>query len=344
MGELTIAATYHIVLLISKQKETQLKTNWSRERVDALYALPFNELLFQAQTIHRQYFSPNEVELCTLLSIKTGTCPEDCAYCPQSGHYKTGLQKEKLLPLDDVLKQAEEAKNNGATRFCMGAAWRHPNDKDFTKVLEMIREVKSLGLETCVTLGMLTEDQVKQLKEAGLDFYNHNLDTSKEYYEKIITTRTYQDRLDTLHHVREGDIKVCCGGIIGMGESREDRIGLLVQLANLPKAPESVPINRLIPIPGTPLADTDLIDNFEFIRTIAIARVMMPSSIVRLSAGREGMSDEMQALCFMAGANSIWLGDKLLTANNPSTQSDEQLFKKLGLISRTQSLSETACC
>jgi biotin synthase len=318
-----------------------LKKNWSHDNAGALYALPFNELLFQAQTVHRQHFAPNEVELCTLLSIKTGTCPEDCAYCTQSGHYKTGLQKEKLLSLSEVIQQATEAKNNGATRFCMGAAWRHPADKDFIKVLEMVRAVKEVGLEACVTLGMLTDTQAEQLKEAGLDFYNHNLDTSPDYYKKIITTRTYQDRLDTLQHVRDSDIKVCCGGIIGMGESREDRIALLIQLANLPKPPESVPINHLMPMPGTPLANVASLDSFEFIRTIGVARIMMPSSIVRLSAGRENMSEEMQALCFMAGANSIFLGDKLLTADNPSKQKDDQLFQKLGLIARNQSFSET---
>lgn len=311
---------------------------WNRETAAQLYDMSFNDLLFKAHSIHRQFFSSNEVELCTLLSIKTGTCPEDCAYCPQSGHYKTGLQKEKLLSTEEIIKNAKAAKECGATRFCMGAAWRHPSDKDFTKVVEMIKEVKALGLETCVTLGMLTADQAEKLKESGLDFYNHNLDTSPEYYKQIITTRTYQDRLDTLGHVRNNNIKVCCGGIIGMGESREDRIGLLIELANLPTPPDSVPINRLIPVPGTPLAEAKTIDQFEFIRTIAVARIMMPSSIVRLSAGRESMSEEMQALCFFAGANSIFFGDKLLTTGNPDTEQDLQLFSKLGIKAKNESL------
>lgn len=315
------------------------KKTWTSNEVQQLYEHSFLELIFKAQTIHREYFNPAEIELCTLLSIKTGACPEDCAYCPQSGHFKTGLQKEKLFDLEEVKQRAQEAKEKGATRFCMGAAWRNPPEKEFPNVLEMIKTVKSLGMETCVTLGMLTEKQAAQLKEAGLDFYNHNLDTSPEYYKKIISTRTYEDRLNTLNHVRCADIKVCCGGIIGMGESREDRIELLVQLANLPKAPESVPINRLIPIQGTPLETTSQIDNFEFIRTIAIARIMMPTSIVRLSAGREDMSEEMQTLCFMAGANSIFSGEKLLTAANPDIHEDQIMFKKLGMKATSQSLA-----
>lgn len=304
---------------------------WNANAVAELYELPFLDLLFQAQTIHRKHFAPNEVQWATLLNIKTGLCPEDCAYCPQSAHYETSLAKEKLFDLDSVLTQAQAAKNLGSTRFCMGAAWRSPPKKEFPRVLEMIKEVKKLGLETCVTLGMLNREQAQQLQAAGLDFYNHNLDTSPEFYEKIITTRTYQDRLDTLEHVRTAGINVCCGGIIGLGEGRHDRINLLVELANLPEPPLSVPINRLMPIGGTPLEKTAKIDNFEFIRTIAVARIMMPTSYVRLSAGRDSMSEEMQALCFMAGANSIFAGEKLLTAPNPEIDADALLFKKLGL-------------
>jgi biotin synthase len=319
-------------------------TSWDRQSVEALYDLSFLELLYRAQTVHREHFKQNEIELCTLLSIKTGTCPEDCAYCPQSGHFKTGLQKEKLFDVEEVRKQAVQAKEAGASRFCMGAAWRNPPEKEFPKVLEMVKTVKSEGLEACVTLGMLTDQQALQLKEAGLDFYNHNLDTSPEYYEKIITTRTYDDRLTTLSHVRQAGINVCCGGIICMGETRADRIGLLLQLVNLPKPPDSVPINRLIPIKGTPLANTDKIDDFEFVRTIAVARILMPKSVIRLSAGREGMSDELQTLCFMAGANSIFFGDKLLTAANPEADDDMQLFKKLGIKGTSQSLASQAVC
>lgn len=313
------------------------KVTWTKSEVENLYALPLFDLLYKAQTIHRERFKANEIELCTLLNIKTGTCPEDCAYCPQSAHYDTGLQKENLFDVEKVKKEALEAKNAGATRFCMGAAWRNPPTKEFPKVLAMIKEVKALGLETCVTLGMLNDEQAQQLKTAGLDFYNHNLDTSPEHYKKIITTRTYEDRLNTLENVRKADINVCCGGIIGLGETREDRIEFLLQLANLPKAPESVPINRLIPIQGTPLEKTAPLDNLEFIRTIAVARIMMPTSIVRLSAGRDKMSDEMQTLCYFAGANSIFFGDKLLTAGNPEQDADMQLFAKLGMKATTQS-------
>ena len=309
----------------------QRTTIWMQSDVEKLYLAPFISLLCQAQAIHRENFNPDEVQLGSLLSIKTGTCPEDCAYCPQSAHYQTGLQKEKLWDLNSVLEHAALAKKNGATRVCMGAAWRHPTDKDLQKVIPMIQGVKALGLETCVTLGMLRADQAEQLKAAGLDFYNHNLDTSPDFYKKIISTRTYQDRLETLAHVREAGIHVCCGGIIGMGETREDRMELLLQLANLPTAPESVPINRLVPIPGTPLADVEPISNIEFIRTIAIARIMMPHSVIRLSAGRETMSEEMQMLCFMAGAGSIWLGDKLLTAGNRESGVDEVMLEKLGI-------------
>jgi biotin synthase len=269
--------------------------------------------------------------LCTLLSIKTGACPEDCAYCPQSGHYQTGVKREKLLPLENVIALAQQAKDQGATRFCMGAAWRGPSKKDLPAVINMITAVKKIGLETCVTLGMLDADAAQQLKVAGLDFYNHNLDTSPEYYPQIISTHTYQDRLDTLQHVQNADLRVCCGGIIGMGESRRDRAALLSQLANLPQQPESIPINRLIPIPGTPLEGTDNIDNFEFIRTIAITRIMMPKAMIRLSAGRMSMSEETQALCFLAGANSMWLGDKLLTTQNPDHDKDTHLLAKLGM-------------
>jgi len=307
------------------------KPLWTLERVKQLYELPFNELLFQAQSIHRQHFKPDEIEFCTLLSIKTGTCPEDCAYCPQSGHYQTGLERENLLDVNEVITQAKLAKANGSKRFCMGAAWRNPPKKEFPKVLAMIKAVKDLGLETCVTLGMLDDEQAADLKTAGLDFYNHNLDTSPEFYQHIITTRTYQDRLDTLQRVRQAGIHVCCGGILGMGETRQDRMELLMQLANLPKPPESVPINKLIPIPGTPLAHQAPLDNFEFIRTIAVARLLMPQSVIRLSAGRENMSEEMQTLCFLAGANSIWLGEKLLTTPNNKQTSDEVLLKKLGI-------------
>lgn len=304
---------------------------WDLSTVETLFKMPFLKLIFKAQQIHRKHFSPNEIECCTLLSIKTGTCPEDCAYCSQSGHYQTGLKKEKLLPLDQVIEQARIAKANGSTRFCMGAAWRNPPEKQFQHVIEMIKAVKAMGLETCVTLGMLTEDQSLQLSEAGLDFYNHNLDTSPEHYEKIISTRTYADRLNTLTHVRNAGIKVCCGGILGIGETEADRISLLIQLANLAVPPESVPINALVPIIGTPLENCEKIDNFEFIKTIAAARIMMPTSVIRLSAGRKEMSEEMQCLCFMAGANSIWLGDRLLTTPNNEQNDDLQFLHKLGM-------------
>ena len=314
---------------------------WTAENITHLFNLPLNELLFEAQAIHRQHFNSNEIELCTLLSIKTGTCPEDCAYCPQSGHYATDVEREKLLDISEVITHAQRAKANGATRFCMGAAWRNPPAKQFPQVIEMIKAVKALGLEACVTLGMLSEEQSRQLHEAGLDYYNHNLDTSPEYYKKIITTRTYQDRLDTLQHVKSAGINVCCGGILGMGETREDRIEFLLQLVNMAEPPASIPINRLIPIKGTPLEKSPLIDNFEFIRTIAITRIMMPRSVIRLAAGRENMSDEMHTLCFLAGANSIFYGDTLLTAKNPETDRDITLIKKLGMMPRTN--SSTTC-
>ncbi len=308
-----------------------LRHDWSYEEIKDLFELPLLDLVFQAQTIHRQYFAPNQVQKSTLLSIKTGSCPEDCGYCPQSAHYNTKLEKEKLFDLEDVLAKARSAKESGATRFCMGAAWRKPPKKELPQVAEMIKEVKAMGLETCVTLGMLDQDDVESLKEAGLDYYNHNLDTSPEYYKEIISTRTYQDRLDTLEKVRNAGINVCCGGIIGMGEKRDDRIKLLQQLANLPDHPQSVPINRLVAVKGTPLQDTQEMDPFEFIRTLAIARIIMPKSMVRLSAGRETMSDELQALCFMAGANSIFCGEKLLTTPNPEADRDLALFQRLGI-------------
>lgn len=308
-----------------------LRHDWTLREIEALFNLPFNDLLFQAHSAHRRYHDANAVQISTLLSIKTGACPEDCKYCSQSGHYNTGLEKEKLLEIQRVVEEAQNAREKGASRFCMGAAWRSPRDKDMPYVLEMVRQVKSLGMETCMTLGMLDKQQAEALAEAGLDYYNHNLDTSPEYYNAIITTRTYQDRLDTLQNVRDAGMKVCCGGILGMGETRSDRAGLLMQLANLPDHPESVPINMLVKIAGTPLEGTDDIDPFEFVRTIAVARIIMPASFVRLSAGREAMNDQMQSLCFFAGANSIFYGEKLLTTSNPEATHDRQLFDRLGI-------------
>ena len=322
-----------------QQHQTAIRHDWTEQEVQALFDLPFNDLLFQAQLVHRQNFNPNEVQVSTLLSIKTGACPEDCKYCPQSGHYNTGLEKERLMQVEAVLEKAKKAKQSGSTRFCMGAAWKHPADKDMPYVIEMVKGVKALGLETCMTLGMLDENKAGQLADAGLDYYNHNLDTSPEFYDKIITTRTYQDRLDTLHNVRESGMKICSGGILGMGETANDRIGLLRQLANLPTQPESVPINMLVKVKGTPLENAEDLDNLDFIRTIAVARIMMPKSHVRLSAGRESMSDEMQAMTFMAGANSIFYGECLLTTPNPETHHDLQLFKRLG-INPEQRISE----
>lgn len=309
-----------------------IRHDWQSDEIKALFNLPFNDLLFQAQLIHRQHFSPNQVQISTLLSIKTGACPEDCKYCPQSARYTTGLEKERLMQVELVLKRAAEAKANGATRFCMGAAWKNPQKRDMPFLLDMVKGVKAMGLETCMTLGMLTPDQAQDFSQAGLDYYNHNLDTSEAYYREIITTRTYQDRLDTIDHVRSAGMKVCSGGIVGMGEQQLDRIGLLRSLANLPQHPESVPINMLVKVAGTPLEDTPALDEFEFIRTIAVARIIMPKSYVRLSAGRESMSEQTQALCFMAGANSIFYGCKLLTTDNPDEDRDKQLFTKLGLI------------
>lgn len=310
---------------------TETRHNWTLAEVNELFALPFNDLLFKAQCLHREHFDPNEVQVSTLLSIKTGACPEDCKYCPQSARYSTGLEKEQLLEVEKVLKRAKEAKEIGSTRFCMGAAWRNPRDRDMPYIIEMIKGVKGLGLETCMTLGMLTKEQAMSLKEAGLDYYNHNLDTSPEHYGEIITTRTYEDRLNTLANVRDAGMNVCSGGIVGLGETANDRSGLLMALANLPRHPESVPINMLVKVQGTPLDNVDDLEHFEFIRTIAVARIMMPKSHVRLSAGREGMNEQMQALCFMAGANSIFYGCKLLTTTNPDEHFDKKLFKKLGI-------------
>lgn len=311
--------------------DTALRHDWTVTEIEDLFARPFNDLLFQAQQIHRQHFDPNAVQVSTLLSIKTGACPEDCKYCPQSAHYHTGLDRERLMAVNKVLEEAKAAKEQGASRFCMGAAWRNPKARDMPYVIEMVKGVKELGLETCMTLGMLSEEQAKMLQQAGLDYYNHNLDTSPEFYGEIISTRTYQDRLTTLQNVRDAGMKVCAGGIVGMGESRRDRAGLLQQLANLPQHPESVPVNMLVKVAGTPFAEIDDLDPFEFVRTIAVARILMPESFVRLSAGREDMNDEMQALCYLAGANSIFYGERLLTTANPEADKDRQLFERLGL-------------
>jgi biotin synthase len=309
--------------------------DWSREEVRTLFALPFPELIFRAQSVHRAHFDPTEVQISTLLSIKTGGCPEDCAYCPQSARYDTGVKAEKLMNLDAVLAEARAARAAGASRFCMGAAWREPKDRDLDKVCEMVAGVRALGLETCATLGMLTAEQARRLKSSGLDYYNHNLDTSPDYYGEIITTRTYRDRLDTLGHVRDAGIHVCCGGIVGMGEDVEDRVGMIATLANLPVHPESVPINMLVKVEGTPLAHARPLDPIDFVRTIAVARITMPQSVVRLSAGREDMSDETQALCFLAGANSIFYGPKLLTTPNPGRDRDMVLMDRLGMVPMT---------
>jgi len=320
-----------------------VRHDWTREEVRALFALPFPELIFHAQRIHRLHFDATEVQMSTLISIKTGGCPEDCAYCPQSAHYETGVKAEKLMRVDAVIAEARSAKSAGASRFCMGAAWREPKDRDLDQVCDMVQGVKAVGLETCATLGMLTQPHARRLKAAGLDYYNHNLDTSPEYYGAIITTRTYQDRLGTLAHVREAGIRVCCGGIVGMGESAEDRIGMIATLASLPVHPESVPINVLVKVEGTPLARGEAIDPIDFARTIAAARITMPKSVVRLSAGREDMSVETQALCFLAGANSIFYGPTLLTTPNPERDRDLQLLDKLGLVPMRQGgLARTA--
>ncbi|EGQ8485072.1 biotin synthase BioB [Vibrio parahaemolyticus] len=312
----------------------EVRHNWTHAEVRDLMEKPFMDLLFEAQLVHRQYQQTNHVQVSTLLSIKTGACPEDCKYCPQSARYTTDIEKERLMEVERVLDAAQKAKNAGSTRFCMGAAWKNPKERDMPYLTDMIKGVKDMGLETCMTLGMLTPEQAKQLANAGLDYYNHNLDTSPEFYGNIITTRTYQDRLDTLSHVRDAGMKICSGGIIGMGESANDRAGLLVELANLPTHPESVPINMLVKVKGTPLETVDDVEPFDFIRLIAIARIMMPQSAVRLSAGRENMNEQMQALCFMAGANSVFYGCKLLTTPNPSEDKDMMLFKKLGINSQ----------
>ncbi|MCM5703580.1 biotin synthase BioB [Larsenimonas salina] len=305
--------------------------DWTRAEITELFELPFFDLLYRAHSVHRQHFDPNAVQVSMLLSIKTGACPEDCKYCPQSGHYNTGLEKEKLMAVNKVLEDAARARDAGASRFCMGAAWKSPTERDLPAVLEMVKGVKALGLETCMTLGRLTPEQAQALSDAGLDYYNHNLDTSPEYYGDIITTRTFGERLDTLANVRDAGMKVCCGGILGMGETEQDRVGLLEQLATLPTHPESVPINMLIRIPGTPLEHVEDLDPIEYVRTIAVARILMPRSYVRLAAGREYMSDDTQALAFFAGANSIFYGERLLTAGNPEADKDKALFGKLGL-------------
>ncbi|MDR3214615.1 MAG: biotin synthase BioB [Azoarcus sp.] len=306
---------------------------WSVAEVEALFALPFLDLMFRAQEVHRAHFKAGEVQRSTLLSIKTGGCSEDCGYCSQAARYQTGLARESLMPLDEVMERARAAKADGSSRFCMGAAWRSPKEKDLAAVIEMVREVKKLGLETCVTLGMLDGEQARRLAEAGLDYYNHNIDTAPDYYGEIVTTHTLQDRLDTIEQVRDAGINVCSGGIVGMGEGQLGRAGLIAQLANMTPPPESVPINKLIPFPGTPLAEGETLDPFDFVRTVAVARITMPESFVRLSAGREQMSDELQALCFMAGANSIFYGGRLLTADNADASDDTQLFARLGLVS-----------
>lgn len=311
--------------------DAQPRHDWTRDEAHALMEMPFNDLMFEAQRIHRRWFEPNQVQMSMLLSIKTGGCAEDCGYCNQSAHFDTGLKASKLMEVENVLAEAKKAREAGATRYCMGAAWRNPKDRDMDALCHMVKGVKNLGMETCMTLGMLTDQQVGSLAQAGLDYYNHNVDTSPEYYGKVITTRTFADRLDTLERVREAGINVCSGGIVGMGESGEDRIGMLVALATLPEHPQSIPINALMPASGTPLTDSAPIDPIDFVRTIAVARIMFPKSVVRLSAGREHMSDETQALCFLAGANSVFIGDKLLTASNPGTGKDERLFGKLGI-------------
>ncbi|APW39742.1 biotin synthase BioB [Rhodoferax koreense] len=329
-----MGTTTAVLLSTLGRKAPRAAARWNVADVEALFALPFMELLRRAQQVHHEHFDANEVQLSTLLSIKTGGCEEDCGYCPQSAHHPTGLKAGKLMALPEVVAAAQAAKDSGATRFCMGAAWRSPKARDMEKVAEMVREVRGLGLETCVTLGMLDAQQARSLKEAGLDYYNHNLDSAPDFYGNIIGTRTYLERLDTLEHVRDAGLNVCCGGIVGMGESRAQRAALVAQLANLTPWPESVPINNLVPVPGTPLADAAPIDPFEFVRTIAVARITMPTAMVRLSAGREQMDDALQALCFAAGANSIFYGDKLLTTDNPQAERDRALFARLGLKAR----------
>jgi len=321
-----MTATVHAL-----QSAKTTRHDWRLTEVLALFAQPFNDLLFQAQSVHRAHFDANRVQVSTLLSIKTGACPEDCKYCPQSGHYNTGLEREKLMQVQQVIEAAKRAKEIGSTRFCMGAAWKHPSAKDFPYVLEMVKGVKALGMETCMTLGKLSREQSEALATAGLDYYNHNLDTSPEFYGHIITTRTYSERLQTLSYVRDAGMKICCGGILGMGETTDDRAKLLMQLANLPEHPESVPINMLVKVQGTPLENAEEVDPFDFIRMLAVARIMLPKSHVRLSAGREQMNEQMQALAFLAGANSIFYGEKLLTTTNPQAEKDMQLFARLGI-------------
>lgn len=311
--------------------DTHLRHDWSLQEIESILSLPFNDLLFKAHSIHREYFNPNHIQVSALLSIKTGACPEDCSYCAQSAQHNTGLERERLLSIDEVMTKAQAAKTNGASRFCMGAAWRNPTDTNLERVLELVTGVKQLGMETCVTLGMLTPAQAQRLKFAGLDYYNHNLDTSPEFYGQVITTRTYQERLDTLAHVRAAGIKICSGGILGLGESRLDRASLLQQLANLPEHPDSVPINMLVKIAGTPLADAPELDTLELVRVIATARILMPKSHIRLSAGRSSMNDELQALCLFAGANSVFYGERLLTTDNVNITQDANLFKRLGI-------------
>ena len=320
----------NIELVLDNKIENEIKDFQIKEVLE-LFALPFNDLIFKASQLHRQFHNPNEVQISTLLSIKTGGCPENCKYCPQSAHYDTGLEKQSLMAIDKILESAQNAKDAGASRFCMGAAWRSLHDRDVEKICEIVQAVKGTGLETCMTLGMLTDSQSKKLKEAGLDYYNHNIDSSEEFYSEIISTRNFADRLNTLKNVREAGLNVCSGGIVGMGETRQDRAKMLIVLANLPKQPESVPINMLVKVKGTPLENIENLDPFEFIRTIAVARIMMPKSKVRLSAGREEMNEQTQALCFLAGANSIFYGEKLLTTQNPQTKKDQDLFLKLGI-------------
>jgi biotin synthase len=334
---------------LTTSRFSALRHDWRLEEVEALFALPFMDLLFRAQQVHRAHHAPNRVQMSTLLSIKTGGCPEDCAYCPQSIHYDTGVAREAMLPVEQVVEAARKAQAAGATRFCMGAAFRSPRKKDIEQIATMIREVGALGLETCATLGMLTPAQAHELKDAGLDYYNHNVDSSAEFYKEIISTRTYQHRLDTLEAVRNADLKVCSGGIVGMGETRRDRAGMLATLANLPEHPQSVPINQLVQVQGTPLAGMQAtghgVDGFEFVRTIAVARILMPQAQVRLSAGREAMSDELQALAFLAGANSIFYGEKLLTTGNPDVERDRALLARLGVESETQEQTDArGCC
>ncbi|MCP3679429.1 MAG: biotin synthase BioB [Gammaproteobacteria bacterium] len=324
--------------------EQQQQLNWDEKAIHQLYELPFSELIQRAYSDYKENFDATKMELCTLLSIKTGVCPEDCAYCSQSGHYKTGLKKERMFDVESVIEKAKAAKANGAKRFCMAAAWRNPPKKDFPAVIAMVKAVKELGLQTCVSLGTADAEQLKQLKEAGLDYYNHNLDTSPEHYKKIITTRSYEERLNTLDMVQKAGIHTCCGAIMGMGESRQDRVDFFLQLLALPQPPTSVPINRLMPMKGTPLENTPQIDNFEFIRTVAVARILLPTSKVRLSAGRDGMSEEMQALCFMAGANSMFYGEKLLTGSNPANSADRKLLRKLGMTAVGEESDSAVTC